>query len=265
MVVVALAIGLSGASRNITNLRPSTQTGQSQRAFSAAEGGVEDILSRGQTEISNLAAAGNPVTVNFGNIQANVDIKSFNVYEAVVEEGTVAQVDLNGYSGDVAVEWILQADTQTENLSPKASIEVSFVCQSASCIAAPPSGCSSSTSAGGYSQLRCAYQAETISSQDGFTQCSANPPGDKYLCRTGTFTVASSDNAKVMRIRPFWRKATVKVNGNPQLPIQAYDVVSTATTPDLGITRRVQVTRTVLPQLPASFDYVLFSETDIVK
>ncbi len=46
IVVVALAVGLSVASRNITNLRSSTQTEQSQRAFTAAEGGVEDVLSR---------------------------------------------------------------------------------------------------------------------------------------------------------------------------------------------------------------------------
>lgn len=270
VVVVALAIGLSVASRNLTNLRTSVQTEQSQRAFNAAEGGVEDILSRGQAEIVNLAATGDPVTVTVGDIQANVSVKSFNEYEAIVEEGTVGQITLvnddgSSWSGTLTVEWILQGDTQTENISPKASVEVSFVCQSATCFAVPPSGCVASGAVVIYSQMRCAYQAESISGQDGFSSCTANPPGDKYLCRAPTFAVAAGDNAQVMRIRPFWRKATVRVFGSPSLPVQAYDVVSTATTPDLGITRRVQVTRTVLPQLPASFDYVLFSESDIVK
>lgn len=271
VVVVALAIGLSVASRNLTNLRTSVQTEQSQRAFNAAEGGVEDILSRGQAEIVNLAATGNPVTVTVGDIQANVSVKSFNEYEAIVEEGTVGQITLvnddgSSWSGTLTVEWILQGDTQTENISPKASVEVSFVCQSATCFAPPlPSGCTASGAVGDFSQMRCAYQAEDISGQDGFSPCTpASLPEDKYLCRAPV-AVAPVDNAKVMRIRPFWRKATVRVSGSPSLPIQAYDVVSTATTPDLGITRRVQVTRTVLPQLPASFDYVLFSESDIVK
>lgn len=270
VVVVALAIGLSVASRNLTNLRTSTQTEQSQRAFTAAEGGVEDILSRGQTEIANLAASGNPVTVNVGDIQANVSVKSFDVYEAIVEEGTVAQVNLDGYSGNITLEWILQADATENDISGDpafnmASVEVSFVCQSASCLAAVPSGCTAGGAIGSYSQMRCAYQAEAISGQEGFVSCTANPPGDKYLCRAPTFTVSGGDSAKVMRIRPFWRKATVRVSGSPALPVQAYDVVSTATTSDLGITRRVQVTRTALPQLPASFDYVLFSESGIVK
>lgn len=270
VVVVALAIGLSVASRNLTNLRTSVQTEQSQRAFSAAEGGVEDILSRGQAEIVNLAATGTPVVVTVGDIQANVSVKSFHEYEAIVEEGTVAQLDLAGYNGSVTLEWILQADTTENDVSGDpafnmASLEVSFVCQSATCFAAPPSGCVASGAVGNYSEMRCAYQAESISGQDGFSSCTANPPGDKYLCRAPTFAVAAGDNAQVMRIRPFWRKATVRVVGSPSLPVQAYDVVSTATTSDLGITRKVQVTRTVLPQLPAAFDYVLFSESDIAK
>lgn len=273
VVVVALAIGLSIASRNITNLRTSTQTEQSQRAFSAAEGGIEDILSRGNTEIGNLAAAGAPVPVTVGSIQANVDVVAIETYEPVVEEGTVAQWNMvpssgGSYSGTLVVEWILQETGQTEkteNISPKASVEITFVCQSATCFSTPPSGCSNISGTGSFSQLRCAYKAEDISGQEGFTQCVANPPGDKYLCRTPTFTVAAGDNVKIMRVRPFWRKATVKATGSPALPVQAYDLESTATTPDLGITRRVKVTKTALPQLPASFDYVLFSETDIIK
>ena len=44
VVVVALAVGLSVASRNLTNLRITTQSEQSQRAFNAAEGGNEHAL-----------------------------------------------------------------------------------------------------------------------------------------------------------------------------------------------------------------------------
>lgn len=264
VVVVALAIGLSVASRNLTNLRTSTQTEQSQRAFSAAEGGVEDTLSN-LTAIKNDPNIATPTGINrdvaVGQITANVNVKAANVYEAVIDEGTVGQItlvntDASSWNGTLTVEWILQADTQTENITPKASVEISFVCQSTSCV--------TSSGTGIYTQHRAAYEAETISGQEGFSACIANPPGDKYLCRT-TFAVASGNSAKVLRIRPFWRKTTVRVTGVPALPVQAYDVVSTATTPDLGITRRVQVTRTALPQLPASFDYVLFSETDIIK
>ena len=55
VVVVVLAIGLSVASRNITNLRTATQSEQSQRAFGAAEGGVEKVLSDFGYKISVVA------------------------------------------------------------------------------------------------------------------------------------------------------------------------------------------------------------------
>jgi hypothetical protein len=264
VVVVALAVGLSVASRNITNLRTSTQTEQSQRAFSAAEGGVEDVLSNLSSIASNPSIAspgGVDLDVPVGEITANVNVKASNIYESVVEEGTVAQIDLNGYSGNVRLDWILVSD-DTENDTANdptfnmASVEVSFICQS-------PTSCLTSAGSGSeYSQHREAFQAESISGQDGFVQCGA-PFDGRFRCGV-SFSIPAGDNAKLMRVRPFWRKTTIRVTGDAGFPPQTYDVVSTATT-DLGITRRVQVTRTVLPQLPASFDYVLFSETDIVK
>ncbi|MBI3282983.1 hypothetical protein HYZ70_02805 [Candidatus Curtissbacteria bacterium] len=265
VVVVALAIGMSVASRNLANLRTSTQTEQSQRAFSAAEGGVEDVLSNLSSIVSNpdiASPGGVDLDVAVGQITANVNVKAANIYETVVEEGTVAQVNLDGYSGNVKLDWILVLDNTENDVNGDsafnmASIEVTFVCQSSSnCLTSAGSGSS-------YSQHRAAFQAEPISQQDGFVPCGA-PSDSRFRCGV-SFSVPAGDNAKVMRIRTFWRKATVKVLGDPVLPTQAYDVVSTATTPDLGITRRVQVTRTALPQLPASFDYVLFSEGDIVK
>jgi len=71
---------------------------------------------------------------------------------------------------------------------------------------------------------------------------------------------------RLMRIKSFDKPVRVRVSGeiaNP-LPTQIYEINSVAKT-EIGITRKVQVTRTVLPALPAVFDYVLYSEGDIVK
>ncbi len=257
IVVVALSVGLSVASRNITNLRSSTQTEQSQRAFSAAEGGVEDVLS----DLSNIAAdpdiassSGVDLSVPVGEITANVNVRASNVFEAVIEEGTVGQVNLEGYSGNVTVDWIDTSDS-VENSSPRPSLEFTFVCENSTCFGTSGSG-------GTYSQHRLAFQAETISGQSGFSQCTLGASSEFY-CRA-TVSVSGSDDVKFMRVRPFWKKATVRVGGASDFPVQTYDVVSTATT-DLGITRKVQVSRTALPQLPSALDYVLFSESDIVK
>ena len=75
----------------------------------------------------------------------------------------------------------------------------------------------------------------------------------------------SSLSPEVLRIRPFFTKTTPRVAGvGADLPLQVYDVSSTATT-EIGVTRKVQVTRSALPQVPAVFDFALYSETDIIK
>ena len=130
IVVVSLAVGLSVASRNLTNLKISTQSQESQRAFSAAEGGVEDTLSRlnaiksdigtgtytgvGPTsncDISGLVADCNNRAV--GDMHADIKVKAKNTYETTVELGEVAQVTLinpgppeSYYSGTLSVEWL---------------------------------------------------------------------------------------------------------------------------------------------------------------
>lgn len=58
-MIVALTVGLSVASRTITNLKISRQNEESQRAFQAAEAGIEQTLQTGGTgatkELSNAA------------------------------------------------------------------------------------------------------------------------------------------------------------------------------------------------------------------
>src|SRR3970040_1823596 len=95
IVVVALAVGLSVASRNITNLRTSTQTEQSQRAFTAAEGGVEDVLSRISSIQATLPPEGSTIPVEVGdNVTTNVFVKASPVFEDTVVPGNVSQVKL---------------------------------------------------------------------------------------------------------------------------------------------------------------------------
>src|SRR3990167_1871590 len=102
VVVVALAVGLSVASRNITNVRTSTQTEESQKAFSAAEAGIESILSQGLGSLQE--GPQDPVTV--GGVTANV-IVTKSPYDFVVEPGSIAQVSLEGMAAGnvVRVSW----------------------------------------------------------------------------------------------------------------------------------------------------------------
>jgi|SRR3989344_609771 len=272
-VVVVLAIGLSVASRNITNLRTSTQTEQSQRAFTAAEGGVEDVLSNlevigddiaSRTGLSgcNIPLGSDTATcdVTVGGLDADVQVKSSRVYEAAIQLGNVAQIDLDGFSGDtVKVEWAKENDPIEVVANGSAAIEISLV------YGASP-----------YNIERWYFQGGSVppsTSRDELII--SNPPGASDSCVAVGFEHCVEVNLvgspsfqppQVLRIRPFFTKTTAKVAAvSPdELPLQTYDVSSTAKT-EIGVTRKVQVSRSALPQVPAVFDYAIYSENDIIK
>lgn len=245
IVVVTLAVGLSVASRNITNLRTATQTEHSQRAFSAAEGGVEHMLSIFNLVAPYVGEAGYSENLSTeGGITGTVTLKKLSGYEKTIELGEVGQVDLNGATAGsvLTVEWAKKSDP-AEGLEP-ASIEIVQI----SGTGAP------------YSQTRVAYSGFSGRDEQGFS----SPAGCTSTNFEKCVTVTISSNAKILRIRPFWEKTTVKVSGGTNLPVQMYDVTSTAST-DLGLTRKVQITKSALPLVPAVFDFAMYSESDLVK
>jgi len=259
IVVVALAVGLSVASRNITNLRTSTQTEHSQRALTAAEGGIEDVLSRLST-----VQVDTPQFIHVGDLTANVTVSSNRVYESTIELGEVGQIDLHGTACSstcyIQIEWANNTNppdsTEVDEMGV-ASIETVLV----------------KLNAGVYSQSRFAFQGGSKAAQ-GY-ESGSGPWTSPTNCSTSKFTkctqITWEAGSEILRIRPLWLKTTVRVTGIgikvdtiDGLPIQKYDVTSQATT-EIGVTRKVQVTRNVLPQLPAAFDFVLYSEGDITK
>lgn len=271
IVVVTLAVGLSVASRNITNLRTSTQTERSQRAFSAAEGGVEDVLSR-LSQVANLISVGTPTpgcsvtstttatcNVIVGDLQANVNVQAKKEYEATLTTGEVAQIDLRTYGGNVYIEW---AKNNTDEANSPASLELTFVCSpgALNCI-----DVQNITSASGYKQRRYYYPGDSSRTDEQLTGAMPVCPSGstEFKCKTATLSLGGT-NVLFVRVKPFWKDTTVKVSGDSGFPVQIYEVNSLASTTE-GITRKVVVQRTALPTLPAAFDYALFSEDPISK
>lgn len=289
IVVVTLAVGLSVASRNITNLRTSTQTEQSQRAFTAAEGGIEDVLSRFSTLKTDPAvttSSGLNVSVPVGSsgISATVNLKAIN-YVQRVDTGHVAQINLrdanNVHAHDapynvtqVKISWAKAVPGEGDLGKPFPSVEVTFVCQTASSTT-PCVNNNNNVAVSGYAQDRVAF-TNNSSGDQGFTNCgnssgvvtSSTVTDPDYNC-TITFPLVNS-NILLVRVRPFHRRtdivtgSTIKVSGDQTLPVQLYEISSAVTT-DTGIARRVQVTKTALPILPAAFDFALYSEGSIIK
>lgn len=250
VVVVALAVGLSVASRNLTNLRTSTQSEQSQRAFSAAEGGIEDILSKitspAIADDPNLATTGHTEQVTVGALTANITVKSpSNEYSDSVVLGNVAQVDVSpgAASSAINVEWAKKGGSEEAN---PASIEITVVNSS-------------------FIQRRTFWTggATGESYTDGISH---NPSGCSSLDYAKCVQIGIQAGDQLVRIKPFWYDTSVRVKGVGaySIPQQTYTIESVAKT-DTGVTRRVQVNRTKKPQVPAAFDYVLYSENSITK
>ena len=257
VIVVVLAVGLSVASRNITNLRTATQSEQSQRAFSAAEGGVEEVLSK-LNEYEGLIASGGTISpdVEVGGIKnVQVVVSGKRVFENSISLGNVGQIKLTDENGQsvgsgkpIRIEWAKTSENGDDGFPASLEIAQIFGLPSA------------------YNQKRVYAQAdssrvnESVNS-DLAAACPGFVEGEFRRCAQITTEV----NGIILRIKPFWANATVRVLGvGFDLPVQIYDVTSTAAT-EIGVTRRVQVSRTALPQLPAVFDYVLFGEGDVIK
>ena len=259
-IVVVLAVGLSVASRNITNLRTATQSEQSQRAFGAAEGGVEYELAKLDGLKDTIALNGTftePGGVDVGDQKAQVTVTGSRKFEDTIPLGNVGQIDLgNADSGkQVKIEW---ANSNKENEwsgDGPASVEITQVYGTS--FYSQKRYFAAGIDARSNENVKSVSGDATLSNCPGF-----NDTGEYKKCKMVT-TLAQ---ARILRIKPFWADTTVRVSGESgfNLPIQTYDVTSTATT-DIGVTRRVQVTKTALPQLPAVFDYVLYSESDIKK
>ncbi len=256
IVVVILAVGLSVASRNITNLRTSTQTEHSQRAFTAAEGGVEDVLSRlqdiTQSNPQVLTEAGANIPVVVGDISADVNVKASKVFERPVSLGNVAQISLEGYTGSqVQIEWAKNDPLENNQIDGSASLEIIQL-----------NGTSPVTQTRWYFQgtAGSAPRNENIGlNLEPSTICTS---ASLLHCRK--VDIFASPN--ILRVKPFWNNTTLRVSGvdGNELPVQTYELSSSAST-EIGATRKVEVSRSALPQLPAIFDYVLYSESDIVK
>jgi hypothetical protein len=261
IMVVGLTVGLSIATRTITDLRISTQSEESQKAFSAAEAGIEDALRR---DLPGMGITG-PTTIatdmQVGDAKYTSTVTpQGGGSEPFITEQPVAQDDVVQLCVDVSnpnicpnvgpvptsveVYWVKQGETDD------ASLEITEVYES-----------------GGTLQIsKNSYNAD-YSRSNGFSNSTKGtfpPVGDTTFLNKATISLNSG--ARILRIRPFYNNATVAVVATQPvgsiLPLQSYKISSAGTTGQ--ITRKIEVTRS-LNALPPIFDYVLYSGTDIKK
>lgn len=259
VMVVSLTIGLSVVSRSITNLRITSEQEQSQRAFSAAEAGIEQALKTGldiadqklgenvSIKAVKVASVGGTSTflLNGGNIVPK-------------DEGTDIWLSDNpGYTNQKSpshftLYWGLQSDNCTTSLS--AAIEVVVI----------------SGSKNNPTSTRYAFDPCQSTRGNSFT----TPDIGSYTIAGNTFQYRTPDNGSnrivvnnglILRVIPLYANAVIGVDtcnpGNTSncdiLPIQAKKLESTGVS---GTTTRKITVFQGFPKLPSQFfQYILFS------
>ncbi len=298
ILVVGLALVLSVASRSITDIRITTTSDESNRAYFAAEAGIEEALKRLQqpSTTSEFTAeldftAVNKTTAKVKSSDLSSTSGAYLLLDAL-ERDAVAQVnllkDFNKLNGPPPPSAVTAVGTETltiywgaQGVSPNPAIEITVLHHNA---------------AGTWGLEKYAFDPDnTHGNNFGSLQCITTPSnpiptdqGNIYFenqinlrirqgysgvlpvtppDRCGVAMAGVSADPVLARIRLLYNDVphpvAVEATNGWVLPSQGSEVESTGST-DSGVTRKLKV-RQQFPALPSIFDYVLFSGGDLTK
>jgi len=229
VMAISLGVGLSISSRSISTLRQTTFTEQGSQALGCAEAGAEEALQKiTDADISDGSGsldneAGETICSYSYTIE---DLES--PYEFDVVQDTTQQIDLDGFSGSLIVNW----DKTDSN--PSALITFVYFEDDE------------------YKIEKYAYNCG-VDRGNGFDLAGAGTE-DGYDCSA---LVAAPANSKLARIKLLYASDTILIEpSGDNFPGQGYLIVSSGTAGQS--TRILEVTRTKA-QMPAIFDYAIYS------
>lgn len=252
-MIVALTVGLSIASRTITNLKISKQNEESQRAFHAAEAGVEQALKQlNQASISNPALGnnagysaqieptkGNAILLNGGDLidqDAGLDVwlSTYPTYADPMPAGSTVTI----YWGDPAVQ-IAGKCAKTDGNAINSALEVVVL-----------SGNTGTPSLNKYVFDPCSRIQNAPYVSGG------NVLSTSFSYNTGPISVA---NGLIMKIIPIYNSTKIGITSSgADLPSQGSTITSTGTS---GDTVRKVVYFSSYPQIPLEiFPYSLVAQ-----
>ncbi len=247
VMVVALTVGLSVMVRTITNIRTSNEDENSQRAFSAAEAGVEKSLvtnsSVPATNLDNNTSYSTTISTSSGD-------KFLANNGAIVLEDDPQDIWLSTYpsytgqwSGNLTINWGNSSDvcTTSQSTNTQAALEVVLI-----------SGSAVSPKLTTYALDPCTPR----SSGNNFENVTAagNVVGGKTFAHKKTIPIASG---LIMRIIPLYAPTAIGIEGDVALPSQGTVVTSIGVSDN---TQRKIVSFRGYPKLPPEiFPFIIFS------
>ncbi len=260
-MIVALTVGLSIASRTVTNLKISKQNEESTRAFQAAEAGIQKALRSGSSSpLSNALSNSSAFQTNIITAQGT----SFLLNGAdPIDQDVGVDVWLSDYPGfsnqigtlgnpaNITIYWGASGQTtcskgNTSSIRPAIEIltltgATTSPTLSKKIYEATGTGCPRITGA--------------TTGGAGGSVIDTNTGSSMTFNNSATISVASGI---IMKIVPLFNSSTIAVTSNISLPAQGSTINSTGTSGDT--TRRVVYFQSY-PQVPLElFPYTLVSQ-----
>ena len=282
ILVIGLAIILSIASRAITDLRVSTTSEESSRAYFAAEAGVEEALKRISTE--GVAVTGGSIDLGQSEVNYSVDTVSLGVDQAFVFPNELAKDDVaqivflsnfdilsSSAYGDLGEEKLIlywgkdnvnPNNTTVPGITPALEFtivyytgtEFKLVKYAFDSAARTNSFCGSVQIAPLGTPFLSKFRFRR---EIKFRTGEGSPCDDKITTGKlvlGRIKLLYNDEPHPVAIAP---------ESGKTLPGQVKEIIATGKT-DSGVTRKLKVTR-LHPSLPGLFDWVFFSGQSINK
>lgn len=246
VMIVVLTVGLSVASRSITNLRTSTEEINSQKALSAAEAGIEQALQT-NTSIANGSFSNNTIyntnvtevlgtsfLLNGGNTIPKDD--GVDLWLSLYSTDP-ARLYQNPWSGNLTIYW-----GDSTGSCNNAALELTVI-----------SGTKSSPGLNKYAFDPCQARA------NGNHFSLASSVGANIDIKSFSYSAAINNIASglIIRVAPLYAGTSIGVIGSQALPSQGFLIKSTGSS---GSTQRKVNVYKGYPQLPSQyFSYGLFS------
>ena len=238
----SLLVGLAVSQRAGSGIRRSTYTGQTDQAFSCATSGVEDALlcvtdkeKAGQDPTTCVKPPQDLTSCSYSYTVSSLTDTSITI--DLLEKDSVQQFNVAG-DASVKVTWGVNSSG-----GEKPGIEISYVYKNGTAFEMKKSAyiCNGIPNTSDHSPTPTGFTSSTAVSE----KCSQ------------TITLGSTNSPAVLRIRPFFSDVSLTVGGLSGSNSQGYKINSQGTAGT--VTRNIEVLR-MNPQLPAIFDYVLYSE-----
>lgn len=260
VLVVAMVIGLSIATRTITTIRMASQQDNSSRAFSAAEAGIEQALTSVNSTVNGTFTTNNSTYSTTKAPQQGPNLLINNA--DLIQKDDSADIWLSTYpdysnpwgtptSATLTIYWGNSIDncTPSESTNTMAALEIAVI-----------SGTKAAPVLNTYAYDPCADRRNpSVNSRNHFTA----PGGGTTITQGGiskTFSYSAPitvSSGLLARVIPLYAGTYIGVTGSIAIPSQGTLITSTGIS---GGTQRKVVSFRGFPKAPAElFPYLIFS------